>query len=503
MPRTRATGKNATPIRSGRLISPDDLFAIALVSDPQPSPDGSAVAFVVTRLDKTADTYKAAIWLADLATGESRQLTSGDGRDASPRWSPDGSVIAFSSNRTPQLASAGEKTETGAKPASQIWTIPVAGGEARQLTNRPLGASSPCWSPDGRSIAFLSTVEAKDDRDRPETHDPLADERVIDAIRYRHDGRGFVAGNRTHIWTISAVGGDPAQLTFGDVDDGELAWSPDGRLIAFTSNRSDGRDLNVVSAVYAVPAAGGAVRNLAELDASFGLPAWSPDGAKIAFLGHERANESGRIVRVWTAKSGGSAPRCLTADLDRSFVDEGMSDLFVGSDVRPVWSGDGKSIFSLASGRGETHVWRIDAKSGEAKQITSGKRRVAAFALAGKQIVCLAAESDRPFELYACKLDGSGWRQLTHHNTAFLEEVALSPAEEIIFPSAAGDREIQGWIIKPPAFDPGVTYPMIVQIHGGPHAMYGYAPFHEMQLMAARGSVVLFTNPRGSAGYGE
>jgi dipeptidyl aminopeptidase/acylaminoacyl peptidase len=503
MPRNRAPKPPAPSTPGGRLVTPDDLFAIALVSDPRPAPDGKRVAYVVTRLDKAADAYRSSIWLVHLDGGEPRQLTSGDGRDSHPRWSPDGQTIAFSSTRTPHRAPENAKEDPGDKHPPQVWTISVAGGEARQLTNRPLGASSPDWSPDGRAIAFLSSVEAKDDRDRPTVTDPVADERVIEAIRYRHDGRGFVAGKRTHIWTIPAAGGDPVQLTFGDVDDGDLAWSPDGRLIAFTGNRSAGNGLNAISAIYAVPAAGGDIRAIAELDASFGAPAWAPDGASIAFLGHETANASGRIVRVWTAKTGGGKPRCLTSDIDQTFTDEGMSDLFVASDSRPVWFPDGKAILTLGSARGETHIWKIAAKGGDAKPITSGTRRIAAFAPAGKQIVCLAADSVTPFELYACKADGSGWRQLTNHNEQFLAEVTRSPAEEIVFRSAAGDRDIQGWIITPPGFDPAVKHPMIVQIHGGPHAMYGHAPFHEMQLMAARGHVVLFTNPRGSAGYGE
>ncbi|MFM9108926.1 MAG: TolB family protein, partial [Chloroflexota bacterium] len=218
-------------------------------------------------------------------------------------------MLAFVSTRTPALPPADPEKKSGAKHPPQIWTIPVGGGEARQLTNRPLGASSPAWSPDGRAIAFLSDVEAKDDRDRPAAADPVADERVIEDIRYRHDGRGFIAGKRTHIFTIPAGGGDPAQRTFGDMDDGEIAWSPDGRLIAFSGKRSEGRALNTVSAISAVPAAGGDVRAIAEMDASFGAPAWSPDGASIAFLGHERAIASGSIIRVWTAETAGGPPR--------------------------------------------------------------------------------------------------------------------------------------------------------------------------------------------------
>jgi len=495
VPRSESPGAGRRPIEA------DDLFRIALVSDPQAEPGGARIAYVVTRLDKDADEYRSAIWTVDLEGGEPRQLTSGAARDTAPRWSPDGKEIAFVSTRDPQTLPDTAAGDNG-KPKPQVWVVPVDGGEARQLTNRPLGATAPAWSPDGRTVAFLSAVEAKDDRERPNVPDSVADERVIEDIRYRHDGRGFVAGKRAHVWTIPAAGGEPRQLTFGDVDDEQIAWSPDGRLIAFVANRSEGRALNSRSAIYAVPAQGGEVRTLAEAEARFHSPAWSPDGSRIAFLGHLQ-ERSGPIDRVWTVPAAGGDPVCHTAELDVSFADEGMSDLFQGSDVRPVWAADGNSLFVLASRRGATDVWRVDPAANEARPVTSGDHRPAAFAVAGKRLAYVAGEIGRPFELRTCTLHGKGVETLPGHNDAFLGEVALDPGEEIIFRSAAGDRDIQGWILKPPGFDPEVAHPAIVQIHGGPHAMYGHAMFHEMQLMAARGYVVMFTNPRGSAGYGE
>lgn len=497
------------PAHAGRPIEAEDLFRIAIVGDPQASPDGSMVAYVVTRLDKDADDYAAAIWVAPMADSEPRQLTGGWARDTTPRWSPDGTTIAFVSNRAPQLPRPTADDETpkdadgAAKPLPQVWTIPLNGGEARQVTNQPHGASSPCWSPDGRTLAFLSAADANNDRDRPDRPKPVADERVIDLIRYRHDGRGFVAGRYDHVWTIPAAGGAAKRLTSGEVDDDQPAWSPDGRLIAFVSNRTEGHERNPVSAIYAVPAAGGEVRCLVGTDAAFHSPAWSPDGSRLAFLGHAGAAESGRITRVWTVAAAGGDPICLTAGSDLSFTDEGMSDLFSGSDAPPAWSADGSSIYALASERGSVHVQRLDAESGAATPVTSGARRVAALSLAGARIALLAGDSAHPFELSTCELDGGNERPLTSHSAAFLAEVRLARMEEIAFQSAADDRDLQGWLLKPLGFDPSVKHPLIVQIHGGPHAMYGHSPFHEMQLMAARGYVVLLTNPRGSAGYGE
>src|SRR5690606_13545656 len=194
-----------------------------------------------------------------------------------------------------------------------------------------------------------------------------------------------------------------------------------------------------------------------------------------------------------------------TADFDRSLEDEGMSDVFVGSDQRPIWSADGESVYVLASDQGSTHIHRVNLEGNAVTPITTGARRLTAFDLTpeGRALVYIAGDAVTPFELFTSRANGRDERQLSNHNAEFMAEVELSPAQEIRFQSQAGDLEIQGWIIKPPGFKDGVKYPLIVQIHGGPHAMYANALFHEMQLMAARGYVVLFTNPRGSAGYGR
>ncbi|HEX5499292.1 MAG TPA: S9 family peptidase, partial [Thermomicrobiales bacterium] len=489
-----------------RPIAADDLFAVRIVGDPRLSPDGTRVAYVVTRLDREADDYRSAVWLAPLDGGEPAQLTSGAARDSEPRWSPDGSRLAFVSNRPyertvpptreAERAKRENKPVSDEKPKGQIWTIAVAGGEARQLTAQPNGASSAAWSPDGATIAFLSEA---DDADLPE---PAADERIISTLRYRHDGHGFVDGRHQHLWTISAGGGDAVQLTFGDTDDGDIAWSPDGARLAFIGNRTPERDRNEVGALYAVSSSGGEPAPLLETDGLFFAPAWSPDGAEIGVVGHREASANGRNLDLWIVPADGGEALDLTSDWDRSFEDAGMSDVFTGADVRPVWLGR-NALLALASDRGATSLYRVERAGGSVAPAIGGARRVAAFDVAGDHVVFSAGEPDRPFELFAAALDGGGERKLTAHNDAWLAEVALAPAEEIEFRSAAGDLALQGWLLKPPGFDPARRYPLILEIHGGPHGMYGYAMFHEMQLLAARGYLVLLSNPRGSAGYGE
>ncbi len=301
-------------------------------------------------------------------------------------------------------------------------------------------------------------------------------------------------------------GGDPTQLTFGDADDGQLAWSPDGRTIAFISNRHAERDQVNVSLVYTVAANGGDIRCLTDGAFDFESPSWAPEGTRLAVVGGDDPDAGGaKNAHLCTVPAGGGTPENHTSAWDRSIGDHGMGDLYQGGDQRPVWTSDGSAVDVLASERGNTHVFRITLADGQVVPVTTGSRRITGVAHAGPNgdLVYTSGTGAMPFEVIAAVRDGSGERQLTNHNATVHRDIAISVPEEINFTSQAGDREIQGWILKPVGFREGVKYPLIVEIHGGPHSMYGQAMFHEMQLMAARGYVVIFTNPRGSAGYGE
>ncbi len=512
----------------GRPIVAEDLFRLFIVSDLQVSPDGQFLAYVVTRLDRDADDYRAAIWIVSLDGRTPRQLTSGTARDGSPRWSPDGHQIAFVSNRqgeTPEPAAADREKQKGAQerqsrpgspseaqekgPKPQIWVIAVGGGEARQLTRQPFGATSPAWSPDGQTIAFLSPTPADHEPNVTEDEDTrtVADERLITNIRYRFDGRGFIE-RHDHVWTVPSAGGDARQLTTGDTDDAQPTWSPDGVRIAFVSNRTPDRETNGISAIYVVPALGGALRCLTEGAFAFTAPSWSPDGSRLVFIGTDDPRAGGaKNANLWTVLAGGGTPTNHTSNWDRSFGDHGMSDVYMSADDRPVWSPDGATVYALASDRGSTHIHQVTLQDGTVERLTSGPRRIVSFGVGGggSTLCFISGEAHRPFEVFTANATGRDERQLTEHNREFLNEVALSRNEEILFRSQSDGTEIQGWILKPPGFQEGTStkYPMILQIHGGPHAMYGHALFHEMQLMAARGYVVLYTNPRGSSGYGE
>ena len=486
-----------------RAITADDLYAITMVSDPQASPNGAEIAYVVTTLDKEADGYQSSIAIVETAGGTPWMLTNATGRDSHPRWSPDGSLIAFVSTRAPQIPLEGATPTTGtAKHPPQVWVIPAYGGEAVQLTSQKNGATAPEWSPDGKRLCFVSMVDAADDKRRPKAVAPIADERVIEVMRYRHDGRGYVDGKYSHLFVISAQGGQATQLTFGDMDDRQPAWSPNGREIAFVSNRTRRRHINTVSGIYRVPSKGGEVRPIVEIDGIFEAPVWSPQGDKIAFSGFV-GSEYGTPTRLWTVQPNGRNMECLTTGVLPTYADRGMSDVHTGADERVIWTSNGKALISLASHEGATKVRRVSVATGIAKDLVSGNRRVTGMCIAGKRLVVVSGTMTQPFELYTAPVAGGRLTQLTRHNEEFLHQVELAPATELRYACPTDNVRLQGWLMRPVGVSTRRKLPLIVLIHGGPHAMYGYAPFHEMQLMAARGYAVFFSNPRGSAGYDE
>ncbi len=514
-----------------RPITIEDLTRIKLISDPRPSPDGTRVAYVVTAMDTEEDAYRSQIWLVPAGgDGEDEPIRYTGGRnDSAPRWSPDGRRLAFVSKR-------GDGTEGGEKEAKpQVWVLDTAGGEARQVTKLKNGASDPVWSPDSARLACIARVGGADDREDEAAPAVAAredggagegddqrgkarksDVKVITRIRYKADGihRLLVDEGHRHLFVVEVPEEwdepvEARQITSGEFDHGTPAWSPDGRTLAFAANRTPlpDRDFNNYTDIWTVPAEGGEPRKLTEGRGPSSAPAFSPDGATIAFFGHTNPEPYRRYANtnLWAVPADGSAPpRNLTGGFDRSLTAGVGSDLRAGAAAQyPQWTPDGAAVFVPAIERGAAHIYRVGVADGAVTRVVGGERGVLNFALTadGRRLVFAATDALGPNDLFACNADGSDERRLTRVNAELLGELRLSVPEHFVY-TGVGGWEIDGWLMKPVDFEEGRQYPLVLEIHGGPASQYGWAFFHEFQLLAARGYGVLFTNPRGSTGKG-
>lgn len=496
-----------------RSITIEDLYQIKFLSRPRVSPDGQRVAYVLTRIDEHTHEYRSALWVAPVSGGEARCFTAETSVVGAPAWSPDGRWLAFVSDRKGEATGSASNSDKESKKQGQgkpqIWLIPTDGGEARQLTFLEHGASSPVWSPDSRQVLFNAAVgpaeeETVDGKSLPKVH-------VIDRLWYRLDGVGFIYANRSHLFLVDAAGGEPRQLTDGDWDDGDAAWSPDGSQIVFTSNRAEDRWRLPGADVYVLSLQDGAVselRCLTDSTLASGSPAWSPDGKTIAFLASPKLRSAGQTYLYTIAASASNAAATnLTQDFEGTCMDWTNSD--IGDEHLmpcPAWSSDGETLYVLASHRGASRIYAMSS-SGAGTQptaLTAGEVHVRDFSIddAGNTLALLMADATRPQEVFTLSTAQAGeLRRITGANDALFNELTLAKPEYISYAGADG-WPIDGWVLKPHDFDATKKYPLVVEIHGGPNTQYGYGFFHEMQMLVAEGYVVLYTNPRGSCGYG-
>ncbi|MBE3589904.1 MAG: S9 family peptidase [Firmicutes bacterium] len=524
-----------------------DLMRFVFAGDPQLSPDGARVAFTRTWIEKKENKYRTQIDVVPFEGGTAQPFTGGSGRDSSPRWSPDGRWLAFISDREAQK---GKDDDDRDALGPQIYVIPTSGGEARRITHIRGGVSSFVWSPDSTRIAFVSRVRAKgpdfyeehaaaasggpgegaaEDEDEKLFRKFNRDVRVIDRILYRVNGLGYLEDKRAHVFVVdvrealAAVRRDPprpVQVTRGDYDHQSPAWSPDGRWIAVTACRAEDADYQRYEDVWVFSADGvGEPRKLTRSTGSVYAPSWSPDGRTIAYLGHNLELEWYSDTRLWLVPADGSeAPRCLTEGFERSFGDESITDMRMsGGDLRPVWSPDGRTIYLPASDRGTTHLYAVDTQTGAVTRLTSGDVVLYGISVqpAAGRFACAVAAPEHPGDIFAGELPESGLpalsdptqpggaelRRLTEVNGELLAEREVALPQRFRF-RAEGGPEVDGWAIRPLRAK-GAKVPAVLEIHGGPMAMYTSTFFFEFQLLAAAGIGVIYTNPRGSQGYGQ
>jgi dipeptidyl aminopeptidase/acylaminoacyl peptidase len=474
-----------------RRFTIDDLLQVHRVGDPQVSPKGDLVAFTITDVDRAANKSTTQIYVVPLGGGETRQLTNDEHSSASPRWSPDGEKLAFISARD------GE---------SQIWTIDVSSGALKKITSISTGAGDPVWSPDGKLLAFVSDVypECKDDACNKRRAEEVAQNKVkahvAERLLYRH-WKSWKDGLRSHVFVVSAGGGEARDLTPGDYDAPpfslggmtDYAFSPDSKDLAFTSNHDKVEAISTNADIWLVSVRGGAARNITAANHGYdGSPRFSPDGKYIAYRSQVTPGYESDRFRLMLLDHKSGRAQSITETLD-SNVDEF------------TFAADSKWIYLGAENRGREPVYSVSTSGGPVKKvIAEGFNGDLNVTTDGSTLVFSRSSMTKPSEIYRANADGSSVTALTTTNDAQLAPFNLKSAEEVTWIGAAGAK-VAGWIVKPANFNERKKYPLAVLIHGGPQGAWndnwGYR--WNPQIFANAGYVVFMPNPRGSTGYGQ
>jgi dipeptidyl aminopeptidase/acylaminoacyl peptidase len=518
-----------------------DLASLRVPTDVRLSPDGSQACFVVKETTPDQVGYRMALWLAPTdGSAPPRRLTLGARRDTAPRWSPDSRWLAFLSDRGAVLRAGGaprdlDDLRAASTPASglrdlvgrdiprgetQVWLLPLGGGEAHQLTDLPVDVGALEWSPDGRRLCVVSgatstTRAERGPRDPGEP--PRRDLRLIDELDYQLNGVGFTYEHPPRLWIVDVESGAARRITSGSRGDEQPAWSPDGTRLAFVANRGAGADLLWRSDIYVVSADGGtATRVTAGRERLFRHPRWSPDGTLIAAIGHrfEAMGATRDDVHVF-APEAGQEGRNLTAQSDL-YVDAVMnSDLFGFGEDGARWSPDGRALHFMAPVEGAYELWRVRLEDGRVERLTSGRHMLRAADVVahgtGLRVAAIRGSGTEPLDVVAFEVAGLQAEPVEPVTDADMRRISdlMAEAWRGLAPVAPEERwhevdgrRIQGWLYQAPRRR-GKAAPLVVEIHGGPATLYGWSMMWEWQVLVAAGISVYACNPRGSTGYGQ
>ncbi|MXZ27358.1 MAG: S9 family peptidase [Gammaproteobacteria bacterium] len=470
-------------------FAPEDVFSLAYASDPQVSPDGSFVVYTRNFMDIMEDRRRSNLWRIDVDGDNARPLTTGAVNDRGARIAPDNDRVAY-------LSSDGRGT--------QIFVRWMSSGETLQVTRLDRAPRNLAWSPDGRWLAFALLVPSKPPTmgslpAKPQGANWAKPPEVVQRAVFRADGAGRLPYGFTHLFVVSADGGAPRQLTSGDYNHGgSIAWSPDSSSLYFSGNRNEDAELNPSnSEIYRVSLDGGDVEAVTDRDGPDRSVAVSPDGKMLAWTGYDDRVRSYQITHLYVMNSDGSERRQLLTDLDREVS-------------RPRWSADGKGLYFAYEDQGRTRLAYVDLR-GRLTDVTSEMGGLALtrpytgaqYSLGGNDTYAITRGDVLSPADIAVGRGTDEPRRLTRLNANLLDYRELGQVEEFWYPSSYDGQDIHAWVVWPPGFDPSKKYPLLLEIHGGPHAAYGPHFSVEVQLFAAAGYVVVYANPRGSSSYGD
>ena len=500
----------ATPVlAAGRAMTIDDLLGVKSVADPQVSPDGKFVVYVMSELDRSTQKSNPDLYLVPVAGGDSKRLTTSAGADNHPRWSPDGRTISFVSTRG---------------GSSQVWLLPMDGGEARPLTKLPIDVADPIWSPTGEQIAFAAKVyPGKSPEETAEIDEKKAKEKskvqIYDKLMVRHWNE-WDDGKRSHLFIVEVATGKAKDLTprlevntppapFGGSSD--YAFSPDGKELAFTAEPMKDMAWSTNTDIWSVPVGGGEPKNLtASSPGADAQPSYSPDGKYLAFVSQARPGFEADRWALKVRDNGTGKIIEITAELDRSIQSFAWGP---GGSIKKPIVATVRELFLNLDDSGSTTIRNVSFLFGPDEQVTLNKKSKGISGGSsnspqvlpgGDSVVFIHGSGNTPNEVYRANVDGSGMTALTHHNPDLLSQLDVPKLEGFSFKGADGD-EVSGWLMKPPGFDPSKKYPVVFLIHGGPQGAW-HDEWHNRWnygLFAAPGYAVVAINPRGSTGYGQ
>ncbi|MFF5396039.1 prolyl oligopeptidase family serine peptidase [Peribacillus butanolivorans] len=471
-------------------IAAKDLFHLKSVTDPKLSPDGSMAVYVQTRIDEKTEKYVSNLYMFSLITNETQQWTFGENRDTSPCWSPDGKNIAFISDRS------GKK---------QVHLISTIGGESQQITHFINGTTNPIWSPCSTKLLLSTGLKEGEALFTVEEEKDLSKEvQRYDQLKYKWDGRGYFDQLYQQLVIVDIEKDENILLTENNIDYRPNAWSPDGKQIAYICGEAEKSDDDLFSDIFIMELETKSSKKITGSSGFFKDPKWSPNGQYLSFIGHNKEFAGATFSKIWLYSMFDQTIQCLTEGWDVQIGDSAIGDFQIGAvDPGILWTNDSQGFYFLISDYGNTGVYYGSIEGAMYPSILD-PQHIYGLTIDPESHRAIVAISTpvHPGDLFVYNLTNGEKAQISFVNDEFLQHKYLSQPEPISFPSVDG-LTIHGWIMRPTEFKDNQKYPLILEIHGGPHMMYANSYVHEFQTLANEGYTVLFTNPRGSVGYGQ